>query len=255
MYDHFLKTPDSGSGYTDIDMSHVVDGYMSAYKKIGYTPLQVLEEIRSSVGHVGPMTYVGRLDPMAEGWFDILFNGDMDLKNTLMQKDKTYEVKVLFGASTDTGDVLGKIQKVEIKNIDRELLEKTIPQFIGKFTWEYPTYSSPMLSRTSNNADVVREKEIQIYKLELVDVKDINSEDLLMRIKTDLDACVMPGDFRIKEILKLWKKELEEKKVVFSIVTVTVSCSSGTYMRTLAEKLGNALNVPALALHIKRISH
>ena len=85
---------------------------VSVYKKIGYTPLQVVEDIRPYLlsEEASCCTYVGRLDPMAEGWMYVLWSGDMKEKDRLLNLQKTYEVDVVFGVSTDTGDALGLVR-------------------------------------------------------------------------------------------------------------------------------------------------
>ncbi len=59
------------------------------------------------------------------------------------------------------------------------------------------------------------------------------------------------GDFRQEEIVEKWTEVLQTSHT-FAIATIEVACSSGTYMRTLAENLGKKLGVPALALKIVR---
>ena len=95
------------------------------YKKVGETPLEALENFRTKrldEGHVEyrniPMTYAGRLDPMAEGDLLILIGEECKKKDAYLGLDKEYEVEVLFGIETDTHDVLG-IPKVcrQISNI------------------------------------------------------------------------------------------------------------------------------------------
>ena len=248
MNDKLLQIPKKGKTYDDLDLVHVPEGYFSAYKKVGFTPLQALEEVRKESNHIGPMTYVGRLDPMAEGWFDVLFNGDMELKEKLMQKDKKYEVEVLLGISTDTGDVLGKIETVEARNISLDDIKNSLQKFVGKFTWEYPAFSSPMLGK---GPDQVKKKDIEIYSVEFLKERSINAEEVLKEVLEKLESSRMPGDFRLPEIKRGWKELFPEFE--FKICTIQVHCSSGTYMRILAEKWGTELDVPAVAFSIKRL--
>ena len=58
-------------------------------------------------------TYAGRLDPMASGIVPILYGEDVHRKDYFMGHDKTYEVEILCGVSTDTGDVLGIFEETE----------------------------------------------------------------------------------------------------------------------------------------------
>jgi tRNA pseudouridine55 synthase len=234
MNDPFAAISKKGQSYSDVNTTRFRDGYISIYKCVGYTPLQVLEEVRQATHHMGSMTYVGRLDPMAEGWFILLFNGDMRLKDKLMAKDKTYEVGVLLGITTDTGDILGKIKSIAPIEILEENFQKSLEKYVGKFTWEYPGYSSPMLGKDA--AAPIKQKDIEIYSIELLNYENIKATVLLESVYTKLGLSRMPGDFRLTG--------LDEE---FPLFTIRVHCSSGTYMRTLAEKLGG------LAFAIKRM--
>ena len=81
------------------------------YKNLGETPLECLERVRSEQGIADdiPMTYAGRLDPMAEGLLIILIGEECKNKEKYLGLDKTYEFKILVGFSTDTYDLLGMI--------------------------------------------------------------------------------------------------------------------------------------------------
>ena len=238
-----------GLSYKDLNFSKIEEGYFSVYKNIGYTPLQVLEEIQSQLPEKVSMTYVGRLDPMAEGWFDIVFNGDMDLKARLMQKDKVYEIEILFGVSTDTGDVLGLVQAFESKHIDESELKKVLTKAVGKHTWKYPQYSSPHIA----DPEADKSKDIEIYAISDAKLHDISSLELRKKIFDKLDSSRMPGDFRLELIREEWEGVFKDHEVNLQICSCKVSCSTGTYMRTLAEVVGRELGVPAVVFSIKRI--
>ncbi|MES2135091.1 MAG: hypothetical protein V4449_02535 [Patescibacteria group bacterium] len=83
--------------------------YKVLEKKIGDTPLQALEELRRKNDWLQsvPLTYAGRLDPMAEGKLLILIGDECKVRERYDGLDKEYEFEVLLGFSSDTGDVLG----------------------------------------------------------------------------------------------------------------------------------------------------
>ena len=85
------------------------------YKKIGETPLECLNrfKVENSEYESLPMTYAGRLDPMAEGLLLVLVGEECKKKEDYLYLSKEYEIEVLFGFETDTADVLGKIIKAE----------------------------------------------------------------------------------------------------------------------------------------------
>ena len=61
------------------------------------------------------------------------------------------------------------------------------------------------------------------------------------------------GDFRQKEILKIWRSHLgKNSRAGFFVAYFEIKCSSGTYVRGIANSLGDKIGVPSLALKIKR---
>ena len=60
------------------------------------------------------------------------------------------------------------------------------------------------------------------------------------------------GDFRQKEILQIWDKKLKDKNLKFSVLSFKIICSSGTYVRSIANSIGEDLKVGAIAFAIKR---
>jgi len=83
--------------------------YIVIEKRLGYTPLQELEALRSVRPELAsvPLTYAGRLDPMASGKLLVLVGDECKKKKQYEKLDKEYEFEVLLGFKTDTGDVLG----------------------------------------------------------------------------------------------------------------------------------------------------
>ena len=86
---------------------------ITLYKLVGETPLACIERFREDnpVYKQVNMTYLGRLDPMAEGVMPVLA-GDTREKQKYLDFDKTYEFEVLWGFETDTYDILGLVTKV-----------------------------------------------------------------------------------------------------------------------------------------------
>ncbi|MEI7424912.1 MAG: hypothetical protein WCK10_02225, partial [Candidatus Staskawiczbacteria bacterium] len=80
-------------------------------KKEGETPLFALEKFKKSNPKYldTPMTYAGRLDPMASGVLIILAGDEIKKKEKYLNLDKEYNFSVLFGFNTDTYDILGKV--------------------------------------------------------------------------------------------------------------------------------------------------
>ena len=83
-----------------------------SYKNLGETPLACLEKMRleHGIGAEIPMTYAGRLDPMAEGVMILLVGEECKNKEQYLGLDKTYGFEVLVGFQTDTYDLLGLVK-------------------------------------------------------------------------------------------------------------------------------------------------
>src|SRR5690606_23219787 len=94
-------------GYTIMSSNTEI---LQLYKREGETPLECIQRFRAenpSYAEVS-MTYLGRLDPMAEGLLLVLA-GDTRKKKAYLELDKRYEFEVLWGFETDTYDMLGLV--------------------------------------------------------------------------------------------------------------------------------------------------
>ena len=233
-------------------------------KKEGETPLEALECFRQKSGSKYKdikMTYAGRLDPMASGLLLILLGEETKNKEKYLALEKEYTFQVLFGFSTDTYDILGKVIKRELVELSKRDLKKKIKEnlknFLGEKIQKYPMYSSktvngkPLFTYARMNKKVkIPEKKIFVKKIKLDKIVEINNEKLLKNIEKRIKK--VRGDFRQDEVLKIWKKELKLQKGKFYIANLKVKCSSGTYVRGIANSLGNILDIGALAFSIKR---
>lgn len=237
-------------------------------KKVGETPLECLEGFRASKiaeGHAEfaglPMTYAGRLDPMASGALLILLGEECKKKEKYLGLDKEYEVEILFGVETDTQDVLGLITKVaddSAKMISRAISNIDLQKYVGKFAQKYPAYSSKTVGGkqlhtharegTLPDADEMPSLEVEIYSIKK------NGEKNGCRTMTGAEIArkaieailKVRGDFRQNEILDGWNnfsKKYGTRK--FTMTKIRVLCSSGTYMRSLAEKIGKHIKIGA----------
>lgn len=233
-------------------------------KKEGETPLEALESFRAKNKEYKdlPITYAGRLDPMASGVLILLAGEETKNKEKYLALDKEYDFEVLFGFATDTYDILGKIQHSNIlKNVRMSDLGKKIKNhlkhFTGKFVQKYPPYSSktvkgkPMFEYSRENVAVeAPEREVNVKSLKLIKIKKITSKKLLENIEKRIQK--VNGDFRQKEIIKLWQNKLKNSPDTFSVASFKIKCGSGTYVRSIANSIGEKIIIPALAYSIKR---
>lgn len=231
-------------------------------KKEGQTPLESLEvfRVKNKIPLDVPMTYAGRLDPLASGLLLLLSGEECKNKQKYLNLDKEYEFEVLFGFKTDTYDILGKViaegYLMNKKEDIEKLIKKNLKYFKGKIVQKYPIYSSktvegkPLFAYArSNKAVEIPEREVTIKSLKYLNLRKISSKTLLKNIETRVNK--VNGDFRQKEILKIWQKNLNKDKY-FYVANFKIKCSSGTYVRTIANNLGERIGLPTLAYSIKR---
>lgn len=209
---------------------------VTVYKNLGETPLQCLERYRleAGIGADVPMTYAGRLDPMAEGDLVILIGEECKGKDRFLPLKKEYEVEFLLGVETDTYDLLGLFQK-ENEDVDFGI-EK------GKIIQPYPPFSSKKFS--GGKAET---KEVEIYDHKILGKRTISKEELHDQIKTRI--ALVKGEFRQKEILAAWDAYFAQtKKTDYKLIKAWIFASSGTYMRSIAHRN------KSLAYSVKRTS-
>ncbi len=233
-------------------------------KKEGETPLETLENFRRKHKEYKDIsiTYAGRLDPMASGLLILLVGEKIKEKDQYLKLDKEYEFEILFGFSTDTYDILGKV--ISCTNFDfnqkefEELIKQNIKSFSGKLIQKYPLFSSktvkgkPLFSYARRGVEVdIPTREVRVKSLKFFKIKQINNKNLLQNMEKRIKK--INGDFRQKEILKLWRKNLNNKNShMFYIADFKIKCSSGTYVRSIANTLGEKIGISALAYNIKR---
>lgn len=240
------------------------------YKDLGETPLECI--IRFKAGHPEfrdtKMTYLGRLDPMAEGLLLVLA-GDTRAKKEYLDMDKTYEFEVLWGFETDTYDILGLVTSAtqdifalypqvgsDATHISR--VASLLKNIRNKKTQEYPPYSS----RTVDGKPLfewAREKRIEeidvptrgikIFSIEHIHSREISQKEMLHEIVSKIN--LVKGDFRQSESIEGWQNSIDpEGRAMISKFKADVS--SGTYIRGLAHEMGQILSSSALAYTIKR---
>ena len=241
---------------------------INIYKPIGLTPLQLVNKFKEKYPKYKniKIAYAGRLDPMAKGILVLLVEPVTKKGNYYQNLKKEYEFSVLFGVETDTYDVLGLIKssKLKVKSYNSKLkvrLENIIKSFEGKHNQTYPPYSSKAVrgkplfwwARKGKLSEIkLPTKKIIIHSIKLLDIYSESSKKIQNEIIRNIKK--VKGDFRQKEILDKWEEFFDKNhNVNFDIAKLKVSCSSGTYVRSIAHKLGKDLETSAIALNIKRV--
>lgn len=238
---------------------------LSVNKPISFTPNQIIEKVRTHFPHFAKekIGFAGRLDPMARGVL-LLLVGDANYeREQYLELDKTYEFTAILGIETDSYDLLGLLNDLEIKdsplNSD-QIIENFIKESIGKKTQPYPPYSTKPVQGKQlfkwAKEGKINEIEIPTKEITIYSFKKLNESQLpiseLGRIINDKVAKI-EGEFRQEEITNKWH-ELITANMDKELKTITfeVKCSSGTYVRSLVHNLGNKLGCGAVTLDINR---
>lgn len=241
--------------------SQSISGVFPIYKKAGETLAQLVARFRieQSFEDALPITYAGRLDPMAEGLVILLVGETCKEKEPYLGLSKTYVFEVLFGVGTDTFDMLGLVTDIKKLVPTRAQIEETVEKIKTVTTFSYPPYSSKpvggvplfMHAKAGTLPEVLPTMEGKIHSLILKDIRSLSLKEVVHE-KIEIIKSVQ-GDFRQGEIIKTWEAFLKEDLGEgCCIATLEVSVSSGVYVRTIARLIGEALGGTALAYSIKR---
>lgn len=246
--------------------------YIVAQKEVGETPLSVLSRVREAynIPIDVPLSYAGRLDPMASGSLLVLVGDTCKRQHLFTKLDKEYIVEVLLGVGSDTGDVLGL--PIEGASVTPSLKEvcRVLKQEAGVHTVAYPAFSSktvhgkPLflhtLEGTLTDIEIPVHKEA-FYQIKLCGMRTYSKEDLKKRIsahlaktpRTSEPSKHLGADFRIDAVTSAWNTLLEAtSQNTFTVIEIRVTSGSGSYMRTLAGRIGEGLGTCGLALSIHR---
>lgn len=232
------------------------------YKPPFRTPLEVVQQIKADNPQYNnsKITYAGRLDPLAEGLMILLVDEAITQKGTVLEYDKTYEVQVLVGIATDTLDCLGVVTDCSehiVKTHPNQDIQNILNDWIGSYEQPYPTFSSKTVAgkplwlhaREGRSDELtVPTKTVNIHNAQIIDVSTITTKEVVSSAVQKIE--LVNGDFRQPECIASWQSLEGEQQ--YPIYTLKVIASSGTYMRRLAERLGDELGQPALAFHIRR---
>jgi tRNA pseudouridine55 synthase len=209
---------------------NLMDGVLIIDKPPDVTSHDVVDEVRRIL-RMRRVGHSGTLDPFATGVLVVLVGRATRLAQFLTGLEKQYEAVIRLGYATDTGDNTGK--RIEADRINRGSwsggeIEEALASLRGDIDQVPPMYSAKKqagrkLYELARRGEEVERKPVRVCIHEFTAIKPTG--DLL---KNNLD-----GTFDLK---------------------VKVTCSSGTYVRTLAEDFGKRLGVGAHLTELRRIS-
>lgn len=248
--------------------------YVILNKEVGETPLQCAELWRAqNPEYIGiPLSYAGRLDPMASGKLLVLIGEECKRQESYHGLDKRYEFSILLGVSSDTGDVLGRLQLAQnIPSITTADLKIAATKLTGKIVLPYPHFSSKTVKGKPLHVwtlegrlaeIVIPTQSSTVYSLRLQNHKTLTRDQIYTEVSNKIETIptvtevskALGNDFRRIDVRADWKQFMEtgSETDTFAIATFACTASSGTYMRSLAEEMGKLLGTKSLAYHIHR---
>lgn len=218
-----------------------------AYKRVGETPLELLERIRREKPELKDETlsYAGRLDPMAEGVMLILIGKEENRnRQKFLNLDKEYIATFLVGVKTDTGDCLGlveKTSKILVGEISKPSIEKRLENLKKIKEQKYPWFSGRTVMGIklfdhfkAGNTEIERPtRKVEIKEIELLNFSAQNIKEIEKYIFDSVAK--VSGDFRQEKILAKWSGFFEQHKNDVYTFQIRILVSSGTFIRVLAE--------------------
>ena len=185
-----------------------MDGFLLAYKEKGISSNRLVQEVKKSLS-LKKVGHLGTLDPMAEGLVILAINRATRFSSFFLESDKSYIAGITFGAKTDTDDAMGQvIESSEIIPKEKDINE-ALESFIGESMQVAPFFSA-LKFKGKPLYKYAREGEF-ISKppryINIYSIKDINHE---------ANCC-----------------------------SLSIHCSKGTYIRSIARDLGDKLGCGA----------
>lgn len=194
-----------------------IDGVLLLDKPLGYSSNQALQKVKW-LFQAAKAGHTGTLDPLATGVLPICLGEATKFAQYLTDADKTYIARVQFGVTTMTGDAEGEVLSRSPVTFNQAQLLTTLQQFEGAIEQVPPMYSA--LKHEG--------KALYTYAREGVEIER------------------QPRIVHIRQItLNVYTEGVAE---------ISVTCSKGTYIRTLAEDIGHALGCGAHLLALRRIA-
>lgn len=194
-----------------------MDGILNIYKEQGFTSHDVVAKLRGickqkKIGHTGT------LDPDAVGVLPVCLGKATKVCDLLTDKDKTYEAVLQLGVVTDTQDMSGEILSKQEVSVSREEIEEAVMSFVGAYDQVPPMYSALKVNG-KKLYELAREGKVVERKARRITIHEIEISKINMEQKT---------------------------------VTMTVSCSKGTYIRTLCHDIGEKIGCGGAMATLKR---
>ena len=192
-----------------------IDGVFLLNKPLGFSSNQALKKIQW-LFNAKKAGHTGTLDPMASGLLPICIGEATKFSHRLLEANKTYIATIQLGLTTTTGDQEGEVVNQKDVVLKPNQLEETLQKFTGDITQIPPMFSALKFEG----------KPLYEYARQGIEIERKSRQVTIYDITLN--------------------------KIEESIVILEMSCSKGTYIRTLAEDIGHALGCGAYLKGLER---
>lgn len=192
-----------------------INGILLLDKPLGFSSNQALQKIKWLL-QAAKAGHTGTLDPLATGLLPLCFGEATKFAHYLTDADKTYIATLKLGVTTTTGDAEGEVVETFTVNVGRAEFEHACQQFVGEINQTPPMYSA------------LKHEGKALYEYARAGV-EIERKSRVVTI-----GSIVVNSFQN------------------DTAVITVSCSKGTYIRTLAEDIGKLLGCGAHLIGLRR---
>ena len=181
-----------------------MDGVLNIRKEKGFTSFDVVAKLRGIL-HMKKIGHTGTLDPEAEGVLPVVLGKATKLVDLLTDKQKTYEALLHLGLENDTQDMTGPVLCEKSVEVSEEEVRDVIRGFVGEYQQIPPMYSALKVDGK------------KLYEL------------------------AREGKTVERKARTVHFYEIDIKEINLPYVRFSVTCSKGTYIRTLCHDIGHKL--------------
>lgn len=224
------------------------NGIILVNKNVNTKSFSIISELRKILG-VKKIGHTGTIDKDQSGLLVCLINDATKQVDYLQNFKKEYIIELILGIETDTEDIYGNIINKNTKvDIDLDRLKEVLKNFTKEYLQTPPMYSAKkvngkrLLQFAHENVEIERKQtKVNIYSIDILNYDQIHKElsDYNAKYFVPTDISVIENAHNIK-LQKFYLK---------------VSCSKGTYMRTLCKDIGKELSVYATMGSLVRIKN
>jgi len=193
----------------------MIHGVLLLDKPAGLTSNAALQRVRRLFGRI-KAGHTGTLDPLATGLLPICLGEATKFSHSLLDADKTYEAVIRLGFVSSTGDAEGAIQEAGMPDFDDEKLQEVVRAFTGPILQRPPMHSA------------LKKDGRPLYEY--------------ARAGIEVD----------RPVRNILIKKLEVIDLKKNVLSIKVTCSKGTYIRVLAQDMGEALDCGGYLMALRR---